>query len=205
MNRNAKTAWLISLVGLYVASEIISQVTAGRLVQLGGLVLPGATFLYALTFTLRDAIHVVGGYRVAKALIPVGLSANALVLLYGALVSALPHPSFFDPSVYASVLGTTFRVVAASLTAYFVSTWADTLLFERFRQTLAGRVVLSNVASTALDAGVFITIAFFGTGAPLLTLMGSQFIVKFAISLVLVPLVYGARASLRRAGFAIDY
>lgn len=52
---------LVSLVALYIAAELVSNATAGRLVQMGTWVVPGAIFLYSLTFTLRDAVHTVGG------------------------------------------------------------------------------------------------------------------------------------------------
>lgn len=81
----------------------------------------------------------------------------------------------------------------------WVLTMADTLLFERWRGSLWGRVAFSNLASTALDSMVFIGLAFGGTGAPLALMVGSQTVVKFATSLLLLPLVYGVRASLRRA------
>jgi len=194
-----RQTWLVALGALYVAAEVISNVTAGRLVEVFGLVLPGAAFLYALTFTLRDAFHLVGGFGLAKRLVWVGLFANALLVLYGALVNALPHPAFFHPEPYEAVLSTAFRVVGASLAAYWVSTMADTLLFERWRGSLWGRVAFSNLASTALDSMVFIGLAFGGTGAPLALMVGSQTVVKFATSLLLLPLVYGVRASLRRA------
>lgn len=192
-----RQSWLVILGSLYIAAEIVSNVTAGRLVEIFGLVLPGATFLYALTFTLRDAFHLVAGFRLAKALVWAGLLANALLVLYGALVNALPYPGFFNPEPYGTVLSAAFRVVAASLTAYWVSAMANTLLFERWRGSLWGRVAVSNLASTALDSLVFITLAFAGTGAPLALMVGSQTAVKFLISLLLIPLVYGVRASLR--------
>lgn len=54
------------------------DVTAGRLVQLGPFVFPSAIFLYSLAFTLRDTVHTVGGWKVAKALIWAGLIAGQL-------------------------------------------------------------------------------------------------------------------------------
>lgn len=58
--------------------------------------------MYALTFTLRDAFHLVGGFGLAKRLVWVGLFANALLVLYGALVNALPlHPPPIPKALYA--------------------------------------------------------------------------------------------------------
>lgn len=195
---------LVSLVALYIAAELVSNATAGRLVQMGTWVVPGAIFLYSLTFTLRDAVHTVGGWRVAKALVWAGLAANALLALYGLLVTVLPRPVWFNDSAYAQVFGTTFRVVIASLTAYGISTWLDALIFERLKRSIAGRVLMSNLVSTTLDTVIFITLAFAGTGAPLLNLMLGQLVIKMLVSTVLIPLVYWVRNTLRAQGLALE-
>lgn len=185
---------LVILIALYIGAELVSNVTAGRLVQLGSLVFPGAIFLYSLTFTLRDAVHTAGGWQAAKALLWGGLAANALLAGYGLLINTLPKPGFFDDAAYQAVFGSAFRVVFASLAAYLVSTALDALIFERLKsRSIATQVIASNAVSTTLDTVIFITLAFAGTGAPLLNLMLGQIVLKMLISLLLIPLVRWVR------------
>ena len=185
---------LIVLIAVYIGAELVSNVTAGRLVQLGTFIFPGAIFLYSLTFTLRDAIHTAGGWASAKALLWGGLAANALLAGYGLLVNALPKPGFFHDDAYQVVFGSTVRVVLASLVAYLISTALDALIFERLkRRGVVTQVIASNAVSTTLDTAIFITLAFAGTGAPLLNLMVGQVILKMLISLLLIPLVRWVR------------
>ena len=185
---------LIVLIAVYIGAELVSNVTAGRLVQLGAFIFPGAIFLYSLTFTLRDAIHTAGGWASAKALLWGGLAANALLAGYGLLVNALPKPGFFHDDAYQVVFGSTVRVVLASLVAYLISTALDALIFERLkRRGVVTQVIASNAVSTTLDTAIFITLAFAGTGAPLLNLMVGQVILKMLISLLLIPLVRWVR------------
>lgn len=189
-----RTTLLTILISVYIGAELVSNVTAGRLVQLGALIFPGAIFLYSLTFTLRDAIHTAGGWTAAKAVLWGGFAANALLAAYGLLVNALPKPGFFQDDAYQVVFGSTVRVVLASLVAYLISTALDALIFERLRHRgVTVQVVASNAVSTALDTVVFITLAFAGTGAPLLNLMLGQMILKMLISLLLIPLVRWVR------------
>jgi len=185
---------LVLLASVYIAAEVIANVTAGRLVQLGPLVLPGAIFIYALTFTLRDAIHTAGGLAVARAVVWGGFLANALLALYGLFVLALPAPLWFEDAAYRAVLGQSARVVVASLTAYLVAQLANTYLFEGIRGGLIAKVTGSNAVAILLDTVVFITLAFAGTGAPLFNMMLGQLLFKFVISLLLLPLVYAVRA-----------
>lgn len=191
---NQRTTLLTLLISVYIGAELVSNVTAGRLVQLGSLVFPGAIFLYSLTFTLRDAIHTAGGWTAAKAVLWGGFAANALLAAYGLLVNALPKPGFFQDDAYQVVFGSTVRVVLASLAAYLISTALDALIFERLRHRgVTVQVIASNAVSTTLDTIVFITLAFAGTGAPLLNLMLGQIILKMLISLLLIPLVRWVR------------
>src|SRR5512136_1480407 len=110
------------LVSLYVACEIIANVTAGRPVQLGSLVVPSAVFVYALTFTLVDLIHEVYGKGGTRMVVYGAFMANILLAVYSYLVIHLPAPGFFlETNAYATVFGATPRIVFASLTAYLVS------------------------------------------------------------------------------------
>jgi len=45
------------LIGLYIACELIANVTASKPVQLGGIVVPAAIFIYTITFALIDLIN----------------------------------------------------------------------------------------------------------------------------------------------------
>ena len=203
MRPNASSL-LAVLTAVYIAALLVSNVTAGRLVQIGPLVFPGAIFLFSLTFTLRDAIHVIGGWKVAKALIWAGLATNVLLASYGLLINVLPRPEWFDDAAYATVFGTTARVVAASLIAFVVSTYLNAYVFERLKNRLFARVLASNTVSTTLDTVVFITLAFAATGAPLLNLIVGQVAIKMLFSTVLIPLVYWVRGNLREQGLALE-
>jgi queuosine precursor transporter len=198
------TSMLTILVSVYIAAIIVSNATAGRLVEIGSFVFPGAIFLFALTFTLRDAIHVVGGWPVAKSLIVAGFVANALLAGYGLAVIYLPAPTWFDGSAYEAVFGMTARVVVASLAAFGVAAFLDAYVFERLKRSIVGRVVTSNVASTSADTVIFILIAFAGTGAPLLNLMLGQIVIKMAVSSLMIPLVVSVRNTLRSRGLALE-
>ena len=85
----------IILVSLYVSCEIIANVTAGRPVQVGDVVVPSAVFIYALTFTLVDLVHEVYGRNGSRMVIYGAFAANILLAAYAYLVIHLPAPGFF--------------------------------------------------------------------------------------------------------------
>ena len=47
----------IVLIAIYVACEVVANVTASKAVAAGGIVVPAGVFIYALTFTLIDLIN----------------------------------------------------------------------------------------------------------------------------------------------------
>jgi hypothetical protein len=191
-------------VCLYVACEIIANVTAGRPVTFFGIVVPSAVFIYALTFTLVDVIHEIYGREGSRKVILGAFFANILLVMYAYLVIHLPAPAFFmDAKSYETVFGATPRIVFASLTAYLISSMVDVEVYHlwknRIKKAKWSRVLVSNSVSTLVDSCVFITIAFVGV-MPILPLIVGQYIVKMAITVLSLPLIYttGFKGSIAR-------
>ncbi|MBM4349140.1 MAG: queuosine precursor transporter [Deltaproteobacteria bacterium] len=182
------------LIGLYIACELIANVTASKPVQIGGLVVPAAIFIYTLTFTLIDLINESMGKQGARKVILAAFIANILLAAYAQFAVALPSASFYKGQEgFASVLGSTPRIVFASLTAYLISSLIDAEIFAFWRSRIRGpkglRVLVSNTISTGLDSIIFITLAFYGI-MPIWPLIEGQYVVKMAITLISLPLIY---------------
>jgi uncharacterized integral membrane protein (TIGR00697 family) len=189
----------IVLVGLYVACELIANVTASKPVQLGGIVVPAAIFIYTITFTLIDLINETFGKQGARKVILTAFLANLLLAAYAHLAVILPAASFYTGQVaFAGVLGSTPRIVFASLAAYLISSFIDAEIFAFWKARVHGprwlRVLVSNVVSTGIDSIVFISLAFYGV-MPTGGLIQGQYIVKMAITLVSLPLIYLVRST----------
>ncbi len=192
------------VVGLYVACEIIANVTAGRPASFFGLVVPSAVFIYTLTFTLLDIIHEIYGREGTRKVVYGAFIANIILALYTALIIRLPSPPFFsDAKAYETVFGATPRIVAASLTAYLVSSLVDVEIYHfwkvRVKKAKWSRVLVSNTISTFVDSCVFVVIAFYGS-MPVIPLLIGQYLVKMGITVLSLPLIYtsGLRGSVAR-------
>jgi len=182
------------LIGLYIACELIANVTASKPVQLGGIVVPAAIFIYTLTFTLIDLINESLGKQGARKVILAAFIANLLLAGYVQLAVVLPPASFYSgQEAFAGVLGSTPRIVFASLTAYLISSLIDAEIFAFWKTRIRGpkwiRVLVSNAISTGVDSVVFISIAFYGI-MPIWVLIKGQYIIKMAITIVSLPLIY---------------
>lgn len=188
-------------VGLYVACEIIANVTAGKPVQFFGIVVPSAVFIYTLTFTLIDVIHEIYGRDGSRKVIYGAFLANILLAIYSYIVINMPAPSFFkDEHAYATVFGSTPRIVFASLTAYLASSLVDVEVYHIWKQYIKrqkwSRVLVSNGISTFVDSCIFIMFAFYGL-MPVMPLIAGQYIVKMSITILSLPLIYTSKYGVR--------
>jgi queuosine precursor transporter len=187
---------------VYVACELIANVTAAKPVGVAGISAPGGVFIYALTFTLLDVINELLGRDGARKVVLAAFAANVLLALYTQLIVALPSPSFYDGGeAFARVFGATPRIVLASLAAYLLSTLLDVEVFawwkRRMRSGAWARVLMSNTLSTAVDSVVFVVIAFAGV-LPLLPLIAGQYLIKMAVTVLSIPLLYTVRSARTR-------
>jgi queuosine precursor transporter len=188
-------------IGLYIAAELIANVTAVKPIVLGrlGIIVPAGVFVYALTFTLLDLINERLGKRGARQVIGTAFCANLLLAAYAQLTVWWPAPAFFDgQAAVVRVLGATPRIVAASLIAYLMASLVDAEVFAWWRARVGGyrwaRVLVSNALSTGLDSVVFVTLAFAGV-LPVLPLVVGQYLVKMGVTVVSLPLIYMIRAT----------
>jgi uncharacterized integral membrane protein (TIGR00697 family) len=190
---------VIFAIGLYVACELIANVTAAKPLAVGPLVVPAGVFLYALTFTLLDLINERLGKLRARRVIATAFCANLLLAAYAQLTVWAPAPDFFDGErAFAQVLGATPRIVAASLLAYLGAALVDAEIFAWWRARVGGyrwlRVLVSNAVSTGVDSVLFVTLAFAGV-LPVGPLVVGQYVVKMAVTALSLPLIYAVRAA----------
>jgi queuosine precursor transporter len=186
------------IIGIYIACELIANVTASKPVTFVGLVAPGGVFIYAITFTLVDLINERLGKRGARQVVYTAVAANLLLAVYSTLIVVLPSPAFFTQTeAFRTVLGSTPRIVAASLIAYLVSSLIDVEVFDMWKKRYAhykwARVLVSNGVSTAIDSAVFVVIAFAGV-LPVIPLIAGQYAIKMAVTVISIPLIYVTRA-----------
>ena len=111
-------------------------------------------------------------------------------------------PLWGNQAATAPVLGSTNRIIAASVIPYPVSQSFDAWVFSRLKDRFGGRYLwLRNHASTALsqliDTVMFTTRAFACT-RELLPLIVGQLVVKWIIALLDTPVVYALVYLVRR-------
>jgi len=188
----------VGLTSLFVTCLLISNIIASKLMQVGGIVLPSAVILFPVTYILADVFTEVYGFKKTRMVIWIGFAANAFMSLVFLIVIALPHPSFFaNQAAYATVLGSTPRVLAASLAGYGAGEFSNSIVLSVLKKATKGRylwtrTISSTIVGEGLDTILFISIAFVGTmpGPALLQMMLAQYLFKVSYEVVCTPLTY---------------
>jgi uncharacterized PurR-regulated membrane protein YhhQ (DUF165 family) len=186
------------LAGLYVAVVLSAQVGANKIVQLPftHLQAPGGVYSIGLALALVQLAHHTGvtrreGALNGQLLIALGFAGSAIFAGYIALV-VHSHPAF-PGQEFDKAIGSTWRIVAASLAAFLVSETVDNLVGAPLRGRVHDgvRVLVSAGASAPIDSAVFLVLAFGTSG---LHFFDGQLVGKIASSIVIgIPLVVVGR------------
>jgi queuosine precursor transporter len=201
---------VIFVVAAYVAAQMLADIASLKIGVVAGLAVDMGTFIYPITFTLRDAVHKVVGKRNTQVLIICAAVINLFMVLYLTWAAAVPSdPESFGGPEFSLIFAPLWRIVIASILAEVVSELVDTEVYHWFVTRITRRyqwlrVLLSNSVSVPIDNLIFVLIAFSPMALPLLgeSLVGSwrvtweiftfNLIVKYGMTLLSLPLIYAA-------------
>jgi uncharacterized integral membrane protein (TIGR00697 family) len=189
----------------YIAAQMLADIASVKIGVVAGLAVDMGTFVYPITFTLRDLVHKLLGKRNAQVLIVTAAAINLLMAAYLAWAASVPGDVQWGlQAEFSAILAPIQRIVLASILAELLSELLDTEVYHWFvtrvtRRHQWLRVLVSNAVSVPLDNLVFAVLAF----APF-TLLGSEglpwsvvweiflinLLVKFGVTLLSLPLIY---------------
>jgi uncharacterized integral membrane protein (TIGR00697 family) len=192
------SAWPIVLIGIYLAAQMLADIASLKIGVVAGFSVDMGTFIYPITFTLRDLVHKTLGKKAARALILTAGGVNLFMAVYLFAVCLVPgDPSWGLDAQFGAVLSPVWRIVLASIAAELVSELADTEVYSWFVRRVTHkkkwlRVLVSNALSIPLDNAIFTLGAFaFTLRAPAVRdIFIMNLLVKFGVTLVSLPLIY---------------
>lgn len=197
----------VVVVACYAGAQMLADISSLKIGIIAGLAVDMGTFIYPITFTLRDMVHKVLGKRNAQALIITAAFINVFMAVYLAWAASVPSdPSWGLGEAFSAVLGPIWRIVFASIAAEVISELVDTEVYHWFVTKITtryqwARVLISNSVAIPIDSLVFAVLAF----APLPGLEDHflslpwevvwqiflfNMLVKYAVTLVSLPLIY---------------
>ncbi len=205
----SRAAIVVALLSsAYVAAQMLADVSSLRLVDLLGKAIDGGTFIYPITFTLRDLVHKVAGKQVARALIGAAAAINVFMAGFFWMVARLPLVADSGPQseLFGDVLGPVWRIVIASIIAEVISELIDTEVYSAWVRRFGGsnqwgRVLASNAVALPVDSVLFALIAFSGIGpleavvpaAVVWEIIYLNVLFKGVVTVASMPLIYAVK------------
>lgn len=191
----------ILIIGVYIACQMISNISSVKIANVLSLAVDGGTFIYPLAFTIRDMAHKTIGKKNTQKLIIVSAIINTFTPIYFYIVSQIPADSNWEfNEAFQITLSPVMRIVIASIIASTLSELVDTEVYHFFITKITKRfqwlrVLISNAFSIPIDNFLFVLIAFWGvlTIEDLIEIFTFNFFVKYAVTIISVPLIYLAK------------
>jgi len=194
-------------VGAYVGAQVIADVASLKIGTVADRAVDMGTFIYPITFTLRDVVHKALGRRSARVLVITAAGVNLFMAVYLQWAARAPSDASFQLGAeFEAIFAPLWRITIASIVAEVVSELVDTEVYHWFVHSVTtrhqwARVVVSNAVSIPIDSVIFAVGAFGaipGFADHALTLPWSavwdifvvNLTIKALVSAVSIPLIY---------------
>ncbi len=189
-------------VGLFICIPIIlilANIQVLITIQYIGMTLTLGNIAFVSSYLITDLIGELYSKEAAKKAVFIGFMTIIMVVIIMNLI-LLFTPDDFGTESFASIANIFKllpRVLLASLLAFFVSQYADVIIFAKFKEKSKGKKLwlrnnISTISSQVLDGIIFTFAAFYGV-FPLeivLEIFITTYIIKTIIAICDTPFMY---------------
>jgi uncharacterized integral membrane protein (TIGR00697 family) len=169
----------------------------------------GAGILFfPLSYVIGDVLTEVYGYARARRCIWVGTAALVFMAFMSAVVVALPPADGWGgQAAYEQVFGLVPRIVFASMLAFWVGEFLNSIVLAKMKVWTAGkhlwtRTIGSTIVGEGADSLIFYPVAFLGapgfSTALVVKIMITQWVLKVSWEVLLTPVTYAVVGYLKR-------
>jgi queuosine precursor transporter len=202
---------MVAFVTILICSNLIGPAKIAQIdLPVWGVLTFGAGVLFfPVSYVFGDILTEVYGYSRARRVIWSGFAALAFASIMASIVVALPPAPFWkNQEAYEIAFGSTWRIVLASMIAYFCGEFVNSLVLAKMKILTQGkhlwsRTIGSTFFGEAVDSALFYPLAFYGTGIipndKLPMVMAAQFVLKVSVEILFTPLTYFIVNWLKRA------
>jgi uncharacterized integral membrane protein (TIGR00697 family) len=202
---------MVGFVVVLVCSNLIgpAKIAVLELPFWGPFAFGAAAIFFPISYVFGDILTEVYGYGEARKVIWAGFAALLFASLMAAIVVALPPAPFWPhQGAYEVAFGNTWRIVAASIIAYFCGEFVNAYVLAKMKVWTGGRALWtrtigSTICGEAVDSAIFYPLAFYASGiipnAALPAVMLAQFGLKTLVEVVFTPVTYAVVGHLKRA------
>lgn len=187
------------VMAAFVAILLLSNlIGAAKLATLWGFTFGAGILFFPLSYVIGDVLTEVYGYANARRCVWMGFGAMLFMAFMSYVVVALPPAAdWTGQAAYDSVFGSTWRIVAASLLAFWAGEFVNSFVLAKMKIMTRGRhlwarTIGSTVFGQGVDSLIFYPIAFLGIWSTeqVLTVMVTNWLLKVLWEAALTPVTY---------------
>ena len=195
------------VMAAFVAILLLSNlIGAAKLADVGGFVFGAGILFFPLGYVIGDVLTEVYGYARARRVIWAGFVALVFMAVMSWVVVALPPAARWEgQAAYESVFGQVWRIVFASITAFWVGEFVNSYVMARMKiwtkgKHLWSRTIGSTVVGQGVDSLIFYPLAFWGvwSNEQVVTVMVTNWGLKVFWEAALTPVTYAVVGWLKR-------
>jgi len=206
MNKHQKLDFLLSI---YIAAIVAAELLGSKIFTISGVINASvAIFVFPLTFTINDIVAEVYGKPRAQSFMRSGFYVLLGLAAYTLLTIILPPATRFTPSneAYTLIFSKSFRIIIASLIAFWISERFDIYIFSKIREKLGKKGLwlrnnASNFISQLFDTTIFMFLAFYTPGSFnfILSIIWPYWLLKCFMSIMETPFTYWGVSWLKKS------
>ncbi len=202
---------MAAFVTVLLCSNLIGvhKVSSVNLPLYGEYIFGTGVLFFPLSYLFGDILTEVYGYARSRKVIWAGFGALIFASLMAYIVTSLPAAQTMSAEQQAAVnliFGQTWRIVIASLTAFWLGEFVNSFVLAKMKLLTNGkylwmRTIGSTFAGEAVDSLIFYPIAFLGTWSneQVISVMIGNYFIKVLWEVVATPVTYKIVAFLKRA------
>ena len=187
-----------AITAFYITFQLISDVTAGKIIQLWIFPVAATVLYFPLTYIISDVLTEVYGYAEARRVLWIVMIATTVAgLIYQLVVWLPPAPGFVGNEAYARVLGSVPRILVGGWIAVFAGDIVNNYVLAKMKIWMKGkylwaRTILSTVFGQGVNTVLFYLIALYAVLPTNLLVASilSGWLIKVAVEISFTPVTY---------------
>lgn len=202
---------MAAFVTVLLCSNLIG---ASKRTVVGGFTFGAGILFFPISYVFGDILTEVYGYARSRRVIWAGFGAMVFASFMSfVVVNMPPAPGWDGQDVYEKAFGSTWRIVLASLVAFWAGEFANSVTLAKMKINTEGRflwlrTIGSTIVGEAVDSVIFYPLAFAAiaalslpgwTWAQVTEVMFHNYLLKVAWEVVMTPVTYRVVAFLKRA------
>ena len=186
----------------------VQKVSYVTLPFFGEYIYGAGVLFFPISYFFGDILTEVYGYKRSRRVIWAGFAAMLFASLMAFIVTSLPAAKTMSPESQSAVnmiFGQTWRILIASLSAFWLGEFANSFVLAKLKVKTNGkwlwtRTIGSTAVGEAIDSLIFYPVAFLGTWPTeqVVSVMIGNYFIKVMWEVVATPLTYKVVGFLKR-------